>query len=776
MKWGIRHQVLLLTLLPTLTVSILLGGYFTTTRLQDLKSAFLKRGETLALQLEPSGEYGIFSRNKLLLQDLANEIFTDDDVQSVSFYTAGGNSIITVGKSTFKLKTPTETPLHALNKVLIQEDKQAAAFTMPVVTYKETDSYTDSSQLEQLVGWLKVELDASTLHSNETKLLIHASLIFLLGVGMSILLAFKMGRNVTQPILELSQSVENIKKGKLDQPVVLPRFEELKKLAVGVNTMSSALKEANSAMQQKVEQATLSLRRTLETIEVQNVELEMARKSAETANKVKSEFLADMSHEIRTPLNGVIGFINLLQKTELDEKQKEYTNTVHKSANNLLAIINDILDFSKIEAGKLRIELTPMDIRECVEETLNLLAPYAREKNIVLAPFYYPDVPKAFLGDPLRIKQVITNLVNNAIKFTEKGSVIVRVMLESKSTPPSIRISVTDTGIGLSSEDQKTLFQAFNQVKIGTPRKFGGTGLGLVICKKLVEQMGGSIGVESELNKGSTFWFTFQIQENSLVQSMYPPTHPKTKPQTKRFTRPFQILAVDDNPDNLKLIQVLLGDMGAKVMTKSSGQEAIEIVQIKHFDLILMDIRMSNINGIEAAQAIRKYERETQKKKVPIIALTAHALESEKAALLSAGIDDYLAKPVGELELRDMVEKWTKNDTEVAVIDWELGQKLAGGNLSLAKELFSKLLNSLPQDKAQINEDFKMKDWKALRDHVHKLHGACCYCGVPELKRCAKELEAAAAENKVDEIPARLNALNKAVDLILKEASLNQPS
>ncbi len=770
MKWGIKHQVLLLTLVPTLTISILLGAYFTSSRLHDLKESFLKKGETLALQIAPSGEYGVFSRNKLLLQDIANEAFNDPHVQSVAFYTANGENLLNVGKSSFKLQLSENSKLASVNQVITLEDPVAAAFIKPVVTYKETDNYTDTTQIEHVIGWLKLELETDSLHLQEYQILIHAVLILLLCLAISGLFAFKMGRSVTQPILELADCVEKIRNGgELLQPIKLPKYTELKILANGINTMSLALKEANTEMQNKVNQATFSLRRTLETIEVQNVELEMARKSAESANKVKSEFLADMSHEIRTPLNGVVGFIHLLQKTQLTEKQQEYMQTVQRSANNLLSIINDILDFSKIEAGKLQIESTPMDIQECVEETIKLLAPYAREKNIKIAPYYHPNVPRGFLGDQLRIKQIITNLVNNAIKFTEQGSVVVHVKLNSDSPKnTSVEISVTDTGIGLSEQDQKALFQAFNQVKIGTSRKFGGTGLGLVICKKLVEQMGGEIGVESKLGEGSTFWFTFPIQQYTLHAG---PLTKKTLPTTtKKFDRHLNILAVDDNPDNLRLITILLEEMGINVTGKTSGQEAIQAVHDQLFELILMDIRMSNMNGLEAAQAIRRREADENHAKVPIIALTAHALESEKNALLAAGIDDYLAKPVMESDLRKMIEKWTTEQPQENLIDWELGKKLAGGNLKLAEELLTKLIASLPEDKTLLIDDYEKADWKKMRDHAHKLHGACCYCGIPELKRRVHELETTIAKEETQLIESKLNALIQTIDAVILKA------
>jgi len=697
MQFGIKYRVLLLSLVPTITISVLLVTYFVNTRLQDLEDAFRAHGERIALKLEKE-----------------------------------------------------------LN-----------------------DTHSDLGQIENLSGWLKLELETKSIKLREYQILAKAILIFLFGLSISALLAYRMGRNLSHPILEMGKVVNKIREGALNTRTQVSSYPELKMLGSGINAMAETLENAHNELQHKINQATLSLRRTLETIEVQNIELEMSRRAAEHANKIKSEFLADMSHEIRTPLNGVVGFVNLLQKTELNPKQQEYIRTIQKSANNLLAILNDILDFSKMEAGKLRIERSIMDVRECIDEILNLLLPHAQEKNIALIPLIYSDVPAQVLGDPLRIKQIVTNLVSNAIKFTERGSVIVRVMLENESFPhTTLRVNVTDTGIGLSPEEQKVLFHAFNQTK--SAHKSGGTGLGLVISKKLVEQMGGTIGVESEPQQGSTFWFTFQVESTPQVEftAQVEPTL-ETQPALTSSTLssfvpsldvlepPVNVLAVDDNPENLKLIRILLEDMGIEVTTTDNGKAAIVAVRQKTFDLILLDIRMPNMTGLEAAHIIRNVEAEYHRKPTPIIALTANALAAEKESLFKNDINDYLAKPIGEIELKNILKKWIQSETNVCTIDWALGKQLAGGRVELAQEFFEKLREILPLEKQRINDDYQKRNWQAFSDRIHKLHGACCYCGVPELKSCVQTLEAAAVSCLPDIIKPHLEAFNLAVDAVL---------
>lgn len=961
-EWGIKTRVLFLTLVPTIAISLFLSAYFTSTRLQDLETGLRDRGYAIALQLAPASEYGVFSGNNLTLQHLANEALSEPEVLSVTIYNKDGHILAQAGREAdlplpSDLKTTDERVTELPDGIKMTDMGEALLFTVPV-TIRDvlTEDFLASSNEEQsllypiveqdkILGWVSIEMGRMTTTLKQYQVLFACSCIVLIGLGVSGVFAFRMGRDVTRPILEMAYAVEKIKDGNLDTRVFTSARGELRLLEEGINSMARALKAAHEEMQQSVEQATADLRQTLETIEIQNIELEMARKEAETASRVKSEFLANMSHEIRTPLNGVIGFINLLMKTPLDSRQGDYLNTIQKSAGSLLSIINDILDFSKMEAGKLRLDQVPMDLRECIEDALTLLAPSAHEKALELVPLIYSDVPLKIVGDHLRLKQIITNLVSNSIKFTEKGSVIVRVMLEKDSGNQVVLcVSVTDSGIGLTPEEQKTLFQAFRQADSTTTRKYGGTGLGLVISKRLVQQMGGEIGVESEAGKGSTFWFTFIAEKvNSPLHSEPKPNannikillyegHPTARlavnhlltlwgarvkelsdstqidpelnkgveqndpyqlvvigvnqpdinshfiedlikvissryqlpvavlanttdqtisdaildagaalslakpvrikklfeglerilfPNNKliasespstpitiikpEVSKPLvQILAVDDYAANLKLVKALLEHTGITVVGASSGLEALEYFRQQDFDLILMDIQMPGMDGVEVTHRIRALES-SSKNPTPVIALTAHALLSEREGLLKAGIDDYLTKPINEEELLNIIQKWIKkkksndikglatfidsskiqeNESEnenikgsYKPIDWKLALKLAGNKPHLAKEMISTLKNTLPDDKLAINQAFKENNLNLLREYVHRLHGACCYCGVVKLKQAANALETqvatllkAKASNTIQNtkgIERYLIALNEEMDAVL---------
>lgn len=768
-KLGIRHQVFLLAVLPTLCIALLLGAYFTSLRIHDLEQNFREKSLATALRLIADSEIGVLSRNKVALQDLAYKTMKEKNLKGIAFYSVEGDPLIAAG--TFSL--PFELPSSQMrnNDMFTQEHATTLSLTLPISSLLEVNgtqeinsTQNDLQQKKTHIGWLKVEFDSTAIHLSEYQILINTGMILLLGLSISGLHALHMGRNVTRPILELAQAVGRIRKGDLRTRIRTSVYPELQALELGINAMTEALEDAQTELQNKVDTATASLRSSLETIEMQNLDLKLARGVAETASRVKSEFLADMSHEIRTPLNAIVGFINLLKKTTLNLKQTEYVQVLSKSSNTLLSIINDILDFSKIEAGKLTIERVPMNIQECVEDCLNLLMPNAVDKSLALIPMIYSDIPLHVMGDALRIKQVLTNLVNNAIKYTDQGSIIVRVMLEREyQCKALIRISVTDTGIGLSTLEQQELFKAFRQLKNGINQKFAGTGLGLVISKKLVEQMDGEIGLESELGKGATFWFTFEV--DCLRTAPFTPSTTQSSSNEPLFTVPLKVLIVDDNPENLKLIDMILRELNIQTKAASSGQAAVQFYQEapNEYHLIFMDIRMPGMNGIEATHHIREYEKTHNIKPVPIIALTAHALINEREALLKANIDDCMTKPIDEQTLYNIIRKWSLTRSSLPILDHALAIKLAGGKKELAEELLTKLLSTLPNDLEQMQTTFEEKDWERLRDQVHRLHGACCYCGVPTLKKCAHKLENTIATRALDIIQPRFDELKQAI-------------
>lgn len=918
-RYGLRARVVTLTLAPTLIIGLLLSALFSFNRYHDLENQVINSGASIIEPLAIASEDALRMQSRESVRRIISYAHRKNSklVRSIAVFDGNHELFVT---SNFhpnfeKLMYPKDKPIPFLSSSII--DENTLILRTPIVSERTLLENGDANPATPVMGYIAIELDLSSLRLQQYQEIFSAGLVLVIGVLLSGVFAFRLMHDVTRPITHMKNMVDRIRRGHLDVRIEGKMHGELDALKKGINAMAVSLSEYHVEMQHSIDQATSDLRETLEQLEIQNVELDIAKKRAQEAARVKSEFLANMSHELRTPLNGVIGFTRQMLKTQLTNSQTDYLQTIEKSANNLLTIINDILDFSKLEAGKLALENIPFEFQDILEEVVNLQATSAHEKGLEITLKIDPKIPRGVVGDPLRIQQVLTNLVGNSIKFTERGNIDVSVEMRSlRDDVIDLQFMVRDTGIGISERQQAQLFQAFSQADASISRRYGGTGLGLVITQKLVSHMGGEISLTSRLHQGSTFWFTLRLHttelpvndgydaqrlnhrhllliepnmqaaaivQQTLVQSGLDVTYRSAIPEeeqsydyvllnlapsketnyamvelwvkralamthnvivgvpstelaladllmqqypvkciSKPLSRkkllqtlaaqqplslhsaqsklqadklPLCVMAVDDNPANLKLITALLQERVECVIACASGQEAIEQAQNRHFDIILMDIQMPHMDGVTACKSIKQLHGYQD---TPVIAVTAHAMAGERDRLLKAGMDDYLTKPIEEHILQQVLVHWSPHtrskqvakislpdgaavqnalhtaEQDDAIIDWSAALRQSANKEDLAKEMLTMLVNYLQEVETVVNMALEDEEYATsdLLHHIHKLHGSCSYSGVPRLRKVCASLEQALRSGvAIDELEPELFELQDEMVKVIKAAA-----
>jgi len=502
-------------------------------------------------------------------------------------------------------------------------------------------------------GWTIVISQPLNIVASETTTYYIITVIWVLvGLLVSTFGARQLSKSLTQPVEGLAGRIGRlVMDGGTLEPTPLPASAplEITQLVGDFDQMAVRLSESYRQLQAALsdrERLNAELSSVLEDLEarvhVRTAELADARDRAEESSRLKSEFLANMSHEIRTPMNGFMGMLDVLLETELSGDQRDCAETARASAGSLLEILHDILDFSKIEAGRLELDPVPVSIAALIEETTFPLAVVARRKGVELRRSTSDSMPPVLVGDPVRIRQVLLNLVTNAIKFTTHGSIEVRAFLDHlESDGALLRFTVTDSGIGLTASQQLVIFEPFRQADGSTTRHYGGIGLGLSISKRLVELMGGEIGVISLPGQGSTFWFTARLQFTDLANPFPAPLAKLAHAVGPSLAAPRRILVAEDNRVNQRVVKTLLERRGHTVALAENGMVALQLACQQDFDVILMDVQMPEMDGLMALGALRKRGIHT-----PVIMLTAHAMQGDRERFLAAGADGYVSKPI----------------------------------------------------------------------------------------------------------------------------------
>ncbi len=570
---SIKSDVWRLIFIPSISIIILIAASLTYLCISQVDKFIDLRGSVLTQKTAHLLHKPMLDNNRELVQNILDASLEEPYIRAIHAYYADKDQSFHSGPQFMETHDSGEPNML---QPLERKTYRTLRFSHPLVNIENKNP----------IGWVEVELLAAPYAVVRYEAIVLTIALTILCLIIGAYFAISLYYRITDPLDHIKNVVHALARGRLSERVAQQSSSEFFGLAEAINTMADYMEAAQTDMQGHIDHAIEDLRETLETIEIQNVELDLARKEALEASRVKSEFLANTSHEIRTPLNGILGFINLALKTELNEQQREYMETIRDSAQNLLTVINGILDFSKIESGKLTLDYAPLPIRQSIDEVLHILAPDAHEKNLELVNYIEPSIPKNLLGDALRFKQVLSNLVTNAIKYSNSGNIIVDIsVLQRQETQIILKVCVSDEGIGLSREEQDQLFSPFNQADTSITREHEGTGLGLAICKGLVERMHGEIGVVSEPEQGSTFWFTARLGID------------KRQPSISQLANlsDYRILLCGENKASLKQIDNLLHEWNGNTQNIPAIHDCFPILRNarnsnNNFDLLILDI------------------------------------------------------------------------------------------------------------------------------------------------------------------------------------------
>lgn len=874
--WTLRNKMIVLALMPLMVLTIFLGYSFTQSRLNQIDYSIEINAKSMSNELSYVSTYAISKGDDGALHYIAYEMLTYPYITGVAVYDMSARPIITLGSypilRTSMLKN-LSTQQDIEHKIYMRETTNTIEVMMPIFTvgYLENNNNIsrDIYDPSDILGWAVISVNKFHIDQIRENIVKQSLMLAFIALFMTFLIAIKLANELLSPLTSLIDKVRKIRRGNLDVSFDKRADHEFGVLNEVIENMVMGLRDANEHMKLRVEEATQAL-------QVRNQELLAARNKAEQATRVKSQFLANMSHEIRTPLNAVIGFMDLLEQSSLSSVQREYVQTVQHSSQQLLTIVSDILDVSKIEAGSLMIHPHRYDVIASIQQTLSQFKPLALQKRLPIFFDHQGFEALEIEADSMRITQILTNLVANALKFTHHGMIVVKLNYHDGQ----LYLSVQDSGIGISNEQQEKLFKPFSQADGSTSRQYGGTGLGLSISKRLAELMGGDIRLESAVNQGSTFslslpaichdektavildaqvviYISSEINGLDVIQSMfaryshqvviihsamklidyvitheeieqviifaldYPDTNlvseirafsstqiigvnfshqsanylgvnypfwvgklaQATLPnksldnstlQVLNPTRTLHALIVDDNEINIKLLCILCQDMGLRVESAHYAHKALDLMRTTAFDVILTDLHMPVMDGIEFYQAIRQMHGYQD---IPVIVTTADCSQEMHRELMELGFYAVAIKPIQRTVIQALLselglveEVSVTSHTQVhstEVTQWIDTQRAAvelGTKVAMVTDMLNTLMTTLPHELKNIEMYYQAEDAIALEKALHKLKGGLIYCGLYPLKRTTEALQNSLKTAQWDEIKIAYQGFLDAVE------------